>query len=127
MKKFLVLLVAACCLFASCEKEGGNSSLDGSTWVWESFHQYKLVFDNNYVTSYYKGSLYDTQTYKVKGDKVHFGDFLQTAGYTEYFYDKIATLSSDKTRMTLRIGHIENGAFIESDDSSTIVYIRVTE
>lgn len=135
MKKILVLLVAACCLFVSCEKEGGNSSLDGTTWKCETTSGYQLVFDSDYVSSYEYSSLVDTQTYKVKGDKISFGDYLShsSGSGTYYRYDKVATLNSDKTRLTIRNGYIENGEFIEYKgtgyiaERSPMVFVRVIQ
>lgn len=130
MKRILVLLVAVCCLLVACEKEGGSgSSIEGTTWRYWTF---KLVFQDGYVYSYHLDTHHDTQTYKVKGDKVIFGDFLDHNGIKDYgTYDKTATLNSDKTRLTLRNGQIKDGVFIEFDDSkdpgSPMIFDRVLD
>ena len=104
MKKILLLLVAACCLFVSCEKEGGNSSVDGTTWKGSvDDGTVKLILKDGIGTLMSWGStsktwsLYDSQAYKVKGNKITFNDKLKAS----YSYFKEGTFNSDKSRLTL--------------------------
>ena len=115
MKKILLLLVAACCLFVSCEKEGGNSSVDGTTWkgTYEntngSYIRVSLVLKDGFASLYNLDDNYlvDTQSYKVKGDKIIFNDVLSirdfrtSSSVEEEYFQKEGTFNSDKSKLTL--------------------------
>lgn len=134
MKKIIVLLMAVCCLFVSCQKEGGSGSgsVDGTTWLADE-SSYRLVLRDGYASLYnYRGTdLFDTQKYKVKGGKLTFGDNMfcgyrhtYNRTYKEYFVN--GSFNDAKTKLTLSRQWYDDISDI-MEDYGEKVFTRVAE
>ena len=118
MKKILVLLAAACFLLVSCQKEGGNSGVDGTTWFCyddPDSSPFRLELNDGYASLYEGSHFYDTQTYSVKRDRIIFKENLSP------FY-KEGAFKNDKTRLVLHMVY-ESGE-IQPEDWT---FIRVAK
>lgn len=138
MKKILVLLVAACALFVSCQKEGGNSSVDGSTWegrfrvsdnhIYDHRLELKGGYASIYEYEYGKIVLRDTRAYKVKGNKISFTTplYINSEQNVNSPYSNGGTFNEDKSKLKLDL----DGGFLDLLDGGyrySIEFNRVAE
>ena len=139
MNRIAVLFTALCCLFVSCQKEGGNSSVDGTTWSCEGENNgdYTLILNDGYASLYFKyrtsseSSFLDTQAYTVKGNTIKFKGHLHEDNdpiihYIGY-YNK-GTFNEDRSRLTLNYHYEVNDPDNPNRNrigDNTYTYIRV--
>ncbi|MBR5660639.1 MAG: hypothetical protein IKW99_03725 [Bacteroidales bacterium] len=127
MKKVLVLFVAVCCLFVSCQKEGGSGSVDGTTWLeTDTNWPHTLKLKGGYASLYYKDKLYDTQAYSIKGNIIKFKDHLiiePEEPNPAYYFE--GSFNGDKSRLMLKYAWSSYDGSRTGEDVDT--FIRVAE
>lgn len=113
MKRILVLLVAACCLLVSCQKEQLDPNLDGTTW---EFSERIITLKNGEAIFYYGESYIDTVHYSINGDTITFDDYLGGC------FDLEGTINKKRDIMYITEGYFPDLYFVKI---KTFEFVRV--
>lgn len=104
MKRILVLLVAACCLLVSCEKEQLDPNLNGTTW---EFSERTIILKNGEAIFYFGETYMDTAQYSINGDTITFDHYLGGV------FDLEGTFNKKRDIMYLDSGYFPDIHFVK--------------